>query len=57
MSCLFTSARRSKGVGAQGADKTRLVAVVYLVKGSEKPSRPFTMLDAHTGEIIDRWGR
>ncbi|MCZ8486493.1 hypothetical protein O9993_17500 [Vibrio lentus] len=27
----------------------------YLIEGSEQPTRPFTMLDAHTGEVIDRW--
>ncbi|KPL98635.1 M4 family metallopeptidase [Vibrio splendidus] len=45
-----------QGIGSQGADKTRLVYVIsYLVEGSEQPTRPFTMLDAHTGEVIDRW--
>ncbi|MCL4114851.1 UNVERIFIED_CONTAM: hypothetical protein GTU68_055959 [Idotea baltica] len=45
-----------QGSGKQGHDKTRLVYVVsYLVEGSEQPTRPFTMLDAHTGEVIDRW--
>ncbi|WP_100751936.1 M4 family metallopeptidase [Vibrio salilacus] len=40
----------------QDGDKTRLIYVVsYLVQGSKQPTRPFTMLDAHTGEIIDRW--
>lgn len=45
-----------QGIGTQGTEKTRLVYVVsYLVEGSEHPTRPFTMLDAHTGEVIDRW--
>ncbi|WP_038172792.1 M4 family metallopeptidase [Vibrio pacinii] len=40
----------------QDGNKTRLIYVVsYLIDGSEHPTRPFTMLDAHTGEIIDRW--
>ncbi len=40
----------------QDGKKTRLVYVVsYLLANSLQPSRPFTMLDAHSGEIIDRW--
>ncbi|KIP77466.1 peptidase M4 [Vibrio harveyi] len=40
----------------QDGKKTRLVYVVsYLLANSLQPSRPFTMLDAHSGEVIDRW--
>ena len=40
----------------QDGEKTRLIYVVsYLVEGQGHPSRPFTMLDAHSGEIIKRW--
>ncbi|GLT19162.1 hypothetical protein GCM10007938_29440 [Vibrio zhanjiangensis] len=40
----------------QDGSKTRLVYVVsYLVEGKNHPSRPFTMLDAHSGEILKRW--
>ncbi|NRF30086.1 M4 family metallopeptidase [Vibrio coralliilyticus] len=40
----------------QDGDKTRLIYVIsYLIEGKAHPSRPFTMLDAHSGEIIDRW--
>ncbi|MBU2896718.1 M4 family metallopeptidase [Vibrio hepatarius] len=40
----------------QDGDKTRLIYVVsYLLQGKRHPSRPFTMLDAHSGEIIKRW--
>ncbi|MEF1305148.1 M4 family metallopeptidase, partial [Vibrio owensii] len=40
----------------QDGKQTRLVYVVsYLLAISLQPSRPFTMLDAHSGEVIDRW--
>ncbi|TDE26206.1 PKD domain-containing protein [Vibrio owensii] len=40
----------------QDGKQTRLVYVVsYLLANSLQPSRPFTMLDAHSGEVIDRW--
>ena len=40
----------------QDGDKTRLVYLIsYLVEGSAKPTRPFTMIDAHTGDMVKRW--
>ncbi|GEM75076.1 M4 family metallopeptidase [Vibrio sagamiensis] len=40
----------------QDGKKTRLVYVIaFLDRNSLSPSRPFTMLDAHTGEILNRW--
>jgi vibriolysin len=40
----------------QDGKKTRLVYVIsFLDRNSLSPSRPFTMLDAHSGEVLNRW--
>ena len=37
------------------AAKTRLVYVTSFVVYGDEPSRPFTMIDAHSGEVLKRW--
>ncbi|WP_445945755.1 M4 family metallopeptidase [Shewanella sp.] len=37
------------------AARTRLVYMTSFVVYGDTPSRPFTIIDAHTGEIIKRW--
>ena len=37
------------------AAQTRLVYITSFVVYGEQPSRPFTIVDAHSGEIIKRW--
>ncbi|MCL9783741.1 M4 family metallopeptidase [Vibrio sp. S4M6] len=40
----------------QDGKKTRLVYLIsYLVENKGHPTRPFTMIDAHTGELLKRW--
>jgi vibriolysin len=37
------------------AAKTRLVYITSFVVYGDTPSRPFTIVDAHSGEVIKRW--